>query len=382
MPPRRGEARAGAPRRGPGAGRGRRSRAVFLLVGLGFLTAAFGRQAVIRWGTVPARYGRVAVAVEGEALVVRDERVIFAEVAGKIIPVAQEGERVARGALIARIVTGHSVERESQRIEEALREAERRAILDEQSPLAATAAAGEATGTSGTSLAAVRRELEKEREALTRQAAGFDQLTRAPIAGTVSYTIDGLEGILGPQSLAGLLQEAVPMAEVARAAEPRVVKPQETVVPGRPAAKVVNNFRVWFVVDLPPGTPALPRVGGPVRLRLKGAGTPPGAACRAVVTDRREWRGGTRLLLSSVEYWPEFGRVRRTGLEILLEEYEGVWVPRSALVQREGIFGVMSESWLGRQFQPVTVRGGDGERVVVDGLAPGTRVWKRPRGDG
>ncbi len=385
MPPRWGEARAGAPRRGLGAGRSRRSRAVFLLAGLGLAAAAFGRQGLAWWGTVPARYGRVAVAAEGEALVVREERVLFAGVAGQVVPVAQEGERVPRGALVARISTGRPDGREAQRVEEALREAERRAILDEQSPLLGRVGrGGERESASGAAIAATRRSLEQERQALARRAAGRDHLVRTPLAGTVSYTVDGLEGILGPQSLPDLLQEEAPVEEVARAAEPKVITAREAVVPGRPAAKVVDNFQVWFVVDLPPETVglALPRVGERVRLRLRGAGAPVGASCRATVTGRRDWRGGTRLALSPVEYWPEFGRLRRTSLEVLLGEYEGVWVPRSALVKRNGATGVMVESWLGRQFQPVTVRGGDRERVAVDGLSPGTRVWRSGRGNG
>ncbi|MDI6870069.1 MAG: hypothetical protein QME79_01700 [Bacillota bacterium] len=355
------------------------------MAGAGLLVfAAFGRQGVARWNTVPARYGRVTVAVEGEALVVREEQVLFADVAGKVMPVAQEGERVPRGALVARIVPPRAAGADPREVEEALSEAKRRAILDEQSPLAAAArAGGRVKGASQAALAATRQALEEERAALARQAAGQVHLARAPIAGTVSYTVDGLEGILGPRSLLDLLNEEGPVEEVARGATPRAVQPQETVAPGRPAAKVVDNFRVWFVVDVPRKTAGvLPRVGARIRLRLRGGGVPGGAACTATVVNRRDWPERSRLLIAPVEYWPEFGRVRRTTLELCLGDYEGVWIPRSALVKRGDTAGVMVETWLGRQFQAVTVRGGDRERVVVDGLAPGTRVWKKPMGSG
>jgi putative membrane fusion protein len=340
---------------------------------------------MVWWGTVPARYGRVTVAIQGEALLVRKERVLFAGVTGRVRPVAQEGERVPRGALVARVLTGQADGREVRRVEAALGEVERRAILDEQSPLVArVGGGGEREGVSAAALAIARRGLEQEREALATQVAGRDQLVRTPLAGTVSYTVDGLEGILGPQSLPDLLKEEVPVEGVARAAEPQVIRAQEAVVPGRPVAKVVDSFQVWFVVDLPREGARLawPRVGQRVRVRLRGGGAPAGASCRAAVTGRRDRRDGTRLVLAPVEYWPEFGRLRRTTLEVLLAEYEGVWIPRSALVERNGATGVMVENWLGRQFQPVSVLGGDPERVAVDGLSPGSRVWKKGSGNG
>lgn len=382
MPPRRGEARAGVPRQGSGAGRVHHSGAAALFLTLAVLLVVPAvRKGLSLWRTVPARVGRVTVTQTCEALVVRQEEVLFADLAGRVTPVAREGERVPRGALVARVAPPGGDEREGRRLDDALVEAKNRAILDEQSPLArrAKASAG-ARGASAEAIASARRALEGERAALAKRVSGREQLVRTAAAGTVSFAVDGLEGVLGPESLSGLLNEAGPVSGAARGSQITAVKPGEEVVPGQPVAKVVDNFQVWFVVDFPEGEARtqLPPVGRRLRLRLQGAGVPSGATFRATLTARRDGPGRSRLVLAPVEYWPEFGRLRRTTVEVRLGEYEGVIIPRSALVKRGEATGVAVESWLGRVFQEVTVRGGDSERVVVDGLAPGTRVWKNP----
>lgn len=325
MPPRGEETKTGRSRRLPGAGRFRRTRAAFLLSGVGLLLLlTLGRTAVLGWGTVPAQVGRVAVTLRGEALVVRSERAVFSELAGRLTPVAREGERVPRGALVARVEPAYGAP--------------------------GAAAAGEA------------------------------RFLRAPLAGTVSYVLDGLEGILGPQNLPELLETDTPVTDLAHGADPEEFRARQRITPGQPVAKVVDNFQVWLVTDFPAGTrSALPRTGERVRLRLRGSGTPPGAVCRATVTDRRDRERSCRLVVTPVEYWPEFGRVRQSAVELILGEYEGVVVPRSALVERSGTVGVVVRSAAGERFQTVSVQGGDRERVVVDGLAPGTPVVKEPQ---
>ncbi|HHW15522.1 MAG TPA: hypothetical protein GXX28_11415, partial [Firmicutes bacterium] len=308
MPPRGEEARSGKSRRSPGAGGFRRTRAAFLLPGAGLLVLlALGRALIQGWGTVPAQVGRVTVSVRGEALVVRSERALFAELAGELRPAAKEGERVPRGAVVARVEPVYGG--------------------------AAAAAAGEA------------------------------RWLRAPLAGTVSYVLDGLEGVLGPQNLPELLNSETPVADLAQGAEPQATRARQRVTPGQPVAKVVDNFQVWLVADFPSGVrAALPQAGERVQLRFLGTGTPAGAVCRATVTGRRDGRRGSRLVIVPVEYWPEFGRARRTAVELVLGEYEGVLVPRSSLVEQGGTVGVMVQSAAGRNFQPVSVRGGDRER--------------------
>jgi putative membrane fusion protein len=352
---------------------------VFLLVAAVLVVGA----PVVRKGlalvqTVPARYGRVTVAREGEALVVREERVVFAEVRGRVRPVAREGERVPRGALVARVTPASGAEpAEAKRLEAAVQETERRAILDEQSPLAQGAGG---SGASGKAIAADRKARVAERAVLARAVAGQEQFARADCSGTVSYEVDGLEGILGPKSLKEIMSGETPVAKVARGAQAATVRAGDQVEPGRPVAKVVDNFQVWFLLDLPKGLEdaALPQMSERIKLRLLGAGLPAGATCRARVAERRDGKDSVRLLLEPVEYWPEFGRVRLVTLQLLLGDYEGVWVPRGSLRERDGATGVTVESWLGKQFQQVSVRGGDRDRVVVDGLAPGTRVWRKP----
>ncbi len=284
--------------------------------------ATLGRTVVANWGTAPAQVGRVVVALQGEALVVRSERAIFAQVAGELAPVAKEGERVPSGALVARV---------------------------EPAGGGPEAAAGEA------------------------------RFLRAPLAGTVSYVLDGLEGLLGPRKLPELLASETPVAELAKGAEPEQSRARQRTAPGQPVLKVVDNFHLWFLADFSGADrTALPQVGERVRLRLRGSGTPPGAVCRATVEARRDQGRNHRLVLAPVEYWPEFVRVRRTAVELIRGEYEGVLVPRSALVERKGLTGVIVGTAAGRRFQPVVVQGGDQARVAVDGLAPGTPVVKEP----
>lgn len=331
--------------------------------------------------TTPATYGRLRLSVDGEALVVRREQVLFANLAGQVEPVVREGERVARGTLVVRVTPGlpeEQVAAEQARAGAALAETERRAILDEQSPLAKKAAG---SGASSKALSASRADREAELRQVSAQLAGVAEQLRAAKGGTVSYYTDGLEGVLGPQSLPALLKASESVGELAAAVAPGQVREGAAVKPGAPVAKVVDNFQVWLVVDLAPGSggTALPGEGGRVRLRLRGKGRPESAEATGVVVGRQESKERVRLVISPVEYWPELGRLRTAELQLSLGEYEGVQVPRSSVIGRDGVQGVMVESWRGRQFQAVTVRGGDREWLVVDGLAAGTRVWSNVR---
>ncbi|MGE5507081.1 MAG: hypothetical protein ACM3RP_01135 [Chitinophagales bacterium] len=331
--------------------------------------------------TEPATYGRLRLSVEGEALVVRREQVLFSDLAGKVEPVAGEGERVARGALVARVAPGApEAGGEDHRAgpDRALAETERRAILDEQSPLAAKPAAA---GASSQALRRARSSREAELRQLTAQRTGQAQRLRAPLAGTVSYYTDGLEGVLGPRSLPDLVAAKESVTELARSVAPVEAKAGAQVKPGVPVAKVVDNFQVWLVVDLPPGSGgrALPGAGGRLRLRLRGEGRPESAEANGVVLERHDGKDRVRLVISPVEYWPELAQLRTAAVQLSLGEFEGVRVPRTSVIKEDGTQGVMVESWRGRQFQAVTVRGGDREWLVVDGLAPGTRVWSSVR---
>lgn len=367
------------------------------------------REALVR--AVPVQASAVERRIRVEAWILRREWLLHAPASGYLVPLARTGQHVPKGAVVAEVVDrveraslGQELEELAQelaRVEEALqaqkqaeaafrrdweqqeaalegqiafaasfdRQAELESLIRLRDRLRAEGARQEAA------LAAQRAELEADRdrlvsrrEAVLRRLQSATDIIRAPEAGRFDLQLDGLEEWLQPGQVAELSPRAVRDLQ----ARSRRFAAGDRVVAGQPVARLVDAHQVWVYLFLPSGHGL--QVGRQVLFQTGDAQPVPGRV-REVV-----FFGEENGLLIQLEAVP--GRAleeRRVQGALILDRWEGVVVPQSALVVRNGVTGVLVEAGGGRLFTRVQVKGSDGAWAAVSGLAPGSRVVVNPR---
>jgi putative membrane fusion protein len=190
-----------------------------------------------------------------------------------------------------------------------------------------------------------------------------------PFAGIVVRQLDGLEGMLQPQALDGvnvpqLLKTAVKHQQIEQA---------EAVPQGSMLFKVVNNFSWCYLFHLPDGT-ALPE-SDRHRLRFSFA---PGRDLSGRTVLRRAENDSMTLAYEFTDDVDGFLWQRQAEAEIITGRIQGVILPLSALVEREGETGVFTLEKSVVRYRSVEVVGISGELVAVDGLRIGLRIITNP----
>lgn len=360
-------------------------------------------------GTVEAVYGTVETRFAGRAVLLRREHVVTATIPGRVTLLVGEGRHVRTGDLVIELrdeAAGASreleeVNRRLTEIDLAFEEertrlvrrrddltsriADARRVLSEALAQAEPEIAREAENryqSFQNDLAQVeqaladlaareereRSELLSRRQVLMALGPGDSSLVRAPGAGVVSFALDGLETV------------AVPGANLLEVFDlrGRELRIQE-------GAWVAADDPLFRVVET---------TGIEVAVRLKGAALEAGSR---VILDFRgiPERSFTGSLVESIAVDGEFyGRVRldafdpslvlRRILDVTLttERRQGIVVPASAVVERNGRTGVYVAAGDTTVFREVRVLGGNDRQAVIDGVSGvpvGARVVVDPR---
>ena len=390
---------------------------VLMAAGLLFVLAAWlgqaawrlGREAMVR--AIPVQAAAVERKVPVEAWILRREWVLHAPASGYLVPLARAGQHVPKNAVVAEVVDRveraslgqelEELERELARVAEALqaqKQAEAAFRRDREQQEAALegqiafAAAFDRTSELESllqlrdrfreeaarheaALAAQRAELEADRERLESRRQSVLQrlqsatdLIRAPEAGRFDLQLDGLEEWLQP----GRAGELSPRVVKGLEARPRHFSAGDRVVAGQPVARLVDPHQVWVYLFLPSGHGLQP--GRQVLFQF-GEAQPVAARVREVTFFGEE--NGVLIELQAIP--EEVLEARRVRGVLILDRWEGVVVPESALVVRNGVTGMLVEATGGRLFTRVQVKGSDGKWAAVSGLRPGSRVVVNPR---
>lgn len=398
----------------PGRGEYRRLKLVGgLLLAAFFLWYFAGKvdRALLRLGvgTAQAVYGTVETRLVGKAVLLRREHVVHSPAPGRVTLLVGEGRHVRTGDIVMEIrdeaalasleldeinrrlaqadlvYEGERSRLSRQREDLATRVADARKVLSEALAQGEQELAQEAERRYETfrkELAQIdqalrelasreekeRSDLLSRREALLALGPGGAVLVRSPAAGVVSFALDGLES------------EAVPGADLLGAFDHRT---RERRV--QDGAVVSSDEPLFRLVETDVAE---------VAVRVKGAALEAGSR---VILDFRgiPERSFTGRLVESIAVGGEFfGRIRldafdsslvhRRTLDVVLttERSQGIIVPASAVVERNGrrgVYVVLGETTV---FREVRVLGGNDRQVVIDGVSGvpvGARVVVKPR---
>lgn len=193
----------------------------------------------------------------------------------------------------------------------------------------------------------------------------------ASFAGQVCYHPDGLEKVLQPAFIEQIdPKEVFPLAQRAR-----TVEGGEIVKAGVPVIRLVNNLHPLFLYARVEEIPANWQEKKQVILRW------PGQEDKITARIVRSYPlDGQLVMVLKLDKWSsQWLHTRLASMEAIGDRYEGMVLPRAALVALEdGSFGVYYLAEKQVKFQQVKVVGIVGGRAVVQGLREGTEVVVNP----
>lgn len=305
-----------------------------LLIGLGYrqlpllIQQHFPHSVICEKGSIKRRWCTPAV-------LVRAEQVVTAPASGRLTLLAQEGQRVAAGAIVAELLNPWM------------------------------------TAYAGNSAAAYHQDRREEDRILVR----------ALTAGVISFRLDGWEN-LGLDGSSGL-KEFLQKGPKDRRKSSVIRTDGDVVARGDPVLRVIKTTGIWAVpthvpCDLsPPSSVVSARVweeGADSTLAFPLTGTV--RILSDIVLDSVAGRPAIAIHLTDFpsQWWQE----RMVNLTIELEGPSGWILPARAVVEDAGTSGVLIAGTGEPQFVPVKVVDRDGRQVVVTGLASGQQVIITP----
>ncbi len=355
---------------------------------------------------VAVRSGAVEEALEVDALVIRSEQVVVAPTSGSVKRLVGEGEKVRLGAPVVAISPAtasapavppapvqpvanpgtSAAEREYDRLTGQIYqlavalnqakyggETEKAAELEEQLDSLARqqAALLDQTGTEAPS--PISQVLPP-----TGDPDSPDPLATRVVAdagGIVLYQTDGLEAVLTPEQ-----------AETWTASWIRSLPYPEQkqtgsglVAPGQPLFKVVDEMDLELMIIVP-----AQRLTGARRTLIQQDGITlrlPNSERTLAARVKSLREEGEDLLIHLVVPMPasEVLSVRRLRATLLMEVFEGIIIPRSAIDVQDGKQGVWTYEAGTYEFLPVRVVGGNQQEIAVTGdLDPDAQVLQTP----
>ncbi|MGE5576148.1 MAG: HlyD family efflux transporter periplasmic adaptor subunit [Syntrophothermus sp.] len=349
--------------------------AAVAVVGILLLAKAVGWFADTFFLTAVARYGTLEVSAAGEGVVLRRERPVPAPVSGRVIFLVQDGQRVARGTPIAEIID----EQQKRALRMRLRVIESQIKqFERERNLWGLVLGGKKEGSKDAKAQKKQLALAKEREQLIQLLGGGGRLLVAEESGLVSFYTDDLEEKLNPENATSLLSFDKPFSRLRSTlgGKSHQMKDREVIREGNAVFKIVDNFRFWILADLPDAPVAFTE-RAQVKVRFHGGQAMHQARVERIFVNPSMRR--QRLLLSLDRQIEGLDRLRWLKLEVISMNREGVIVPRSAVVERNGQAGVYLKVGGFSFFRAVGILGEAQNRLVVWGIPEGVRVVVHPR---
>lgn len=363
---------------------------LLLILELGwlFLGNLLEKPVIARWETV----------VKGcwvEAVFLRNEKTFLAPIEGNLITMVEEGIKVPRGEVLARIESHPRIDDSEQEDYSSLQNKLLTCDMEEQSlkqdlERVQSEIINKRSKTGGSSIKSIRAgeisedlsSLEKEKGQILRSIQNIRQrgqnlrnklseageepvLITASEPGYLIYQLDGWEGKIRPENFselsAGIFRQNFSL-------KPRPAK----VNSGKPIGKIVNPFQQKIAVIVNTRLTGYPRRGD-----LWWIKTPEGTHPVRVIDFFPLNEERFLLALEDSELINYFLPNRRSRIFIIYKKVSGVCIPIHALLKKGPTTMVKVVKGDGFTEKEVTVKETDGAMVIVDGLEFGTTIISR-----
>jgi putative membrane fusion protein len=289
---------------------------IFVVIFFGWIFFDLAKNVIvkhmIKYGT--AEVGILEEKVPAKAVVIREERVVTAQAAGTFMPQVAEWEKVGVGQIIGYLATEKS----------------------------------------------------------TASGDKVKIAVKAPVPGLVSYSPDGLEGVLTADLLSDLDTERLSLLLEKNQGS---VAPVTQVESGKPVVKIVDNLVYpYLYIKLPPNSlKDLPKKDDSFTVSFSQQ-----IKRRTIVADIKTDTSGIYLILEIIDFEDLDLKTRFVSLDIVPLSFQGIILPVEALVQKESQDGVIIPKKGIAKWTEVEVKGVINDQAVVDGLHVGDQYILNP----
>lgn len=190
-------------------------------------------------------------------------------------------------------------------------------------------------------------------------------------SGLVSYTIDGLEEIYSLKSLSNFTPDKF------RIIERNIHKNNDDceVTSGEPIFKIIDNYKWYLVVKLMPGS-SIDKLNEGKDVYIKFIEK--NEKIRGKVYKVNKGSNEYIVVFEFDSYLYNFYNERYVDIEIITDTYNGLKIPKSAIVKKDGIDGVYIKDISSIvKFRPVKIIGQNDKYVIVDS---GSKIKAGDRG--
>jgi putative membrane fusion protein len=366
-------------------------------------------------GTVVAQEGELEDLASGESILVRDETILRSPVTGTVTLTLGEGTRARKDAEIASLSDTEERQQAEAGVAQfeadlaafnANNDAEEKTLVETivalETETVQTAAGlraaclasdferiGRLTASFGTArramtetgrrLVSIRNDRAAIETSLATARAALSQAifpVLAPGAGIISYSLDGLEETLTPESIGQYTTKQL----LTMARRQATTADQTRVHAGDAVAKLIGDGEAYVSVIVPNSEVGRLTLAREVVLRFPGFEGRRETVAFLHHIGNKERNGYCVATYRTQEFLDGMASVRQVKATIVVHIYRGIIVPLKAVVRRGGQDGVFTVDGAARtcHFRPVTVVGGSGDQVVVEGLPTGTEVVSNP----
>jgi len=339
--------------------------------------------------------GTIKKSLSGDALVIKKETVVNSPADGKLQILVKPGERVRVGTPLFMVTTDskqkESLEKQISELQDNIQNLRdtlnssvpsnvlNKSIDDTTKKLKDAVAGGQFDKVTSlkNELARLTDEKQKQLQSgennikaledsideLKKKLNSIELLVNAPEAGMVSFSIDGSEGVLTPDSM-----KTISVSQL-QSVENQARKQDVPVTAGinKPVMKIVDNFAWYLAADI--GNTEM-KTGKNYNIIIKATDFSEEIRAKLV-----EVSGNNSVGIFMIEKdLPEIMDLRKVNVEIITETVTGYMVPLSGIVEIDGSKGVYLTGGGNRVFQPVKIIAGDDVSAVVEGLKLGDRI--------
>lgn len=202
-------------------------------------------------------------------------------------------------------------------------------------------------------------EEEKRYDEIMKRLRTADSTTNSLISdtnGCVSYYMDGYENYFRPLNLKHLKYE-----EVSKLVIKTENLTRKDCFTGEPLFKMVTDSAWYILTWVKPESIGNYEVGESVKINLKSGEI--SAIVDSITEDGNMWR----VILRTNRYYEDFATERRVHAKIITQEYEGIKIKNSSIINENGKAGVYIRNKNGDIiFKPIKINISDGEYSIVE----------------